>query len=78
MKTGINCLIFQQVTIGNLGFSDSPSIAGHVDIGAGAKILEPVHVGAHAKIGANAVLLTDVPEGATAVGIPAKIIHVDN
>ena len=50
-------------------------IEGHVDIGAGAKILGAVHIGAHARIGANAVVLSDVPGGGTAVGIPAKIIH---
>ena len=49
-------------------------IGGHVDIGAGAKILGPVTIGDHAKIGANAVVVTDVPEGATAVGIPARIV----
>jgi serine O-acetyltransferase len=67
---GVNCLIFQQVTIGtrNRGV---PVIAGHVDIGAGAKILGPIFVGAHARIGANAVVLEDVPSGATAAGIPA-------
>lgn len=71
-KIGVNCLIFQQVTIGSRGRPGAPEIAGHVDIGAGAKILGPVHIGAHAKIGANAVVLSDVPTGATAIGIPAK------
>jgi serine O-acetyltransferase len=70
---GPNCLIFQQVTLGSFG-SGAPRIGGHVDIGAGAKILGPITIGHHAKIGANAVVLSDVPEGATAVGIPAKII----
>jgi serine O-acetyltransferase len=72
---GVNCLIFQQVTIGSGGTNrarGAPIIAGHVDIGAGAKVLGPIRIGAHAKIGANAVVLTNVPEGATAVGIPAK------
>jgi serine O-acetyltransferase len=51
----------------------SKKIEGHVDIGAGAKILGAVTVGRHAKIGANAVVLRDVPAGATAIGVPAKI-----
>ncbi|MHB8885758.1 MAG: serine O-acetyltransferase [Methylovirgula sp.] len=68
---GVNCLILQQVTIGLSGHG-VPVIGGHVDIGAGAKILGPVQVGHHAKIGANAVVLADVPAGATAVGIPAR------
>jgi len=65
---GANCLIFQQVTI-----VGGVKIGGHVDIGAGAKIIRPVTIGDHAQIGANAVALNDVPTGATAVGIPAKI-----
>lgn len=70
---GPNCLIFQQVTIGHRG-AGVPAIGGHVDIGAGAKVLGPVTIGDHAVIGANAVVLTDVPAGAAAVGIPAKLI----
>src|SRR4051812_15953897 len=77
-KVGPNCLIFQQVTIGIGGRRPgAPVIGGHVDIGAGAKILGGVTIGDHAKIGANAVVLTDVPPGATAVGIPARIIRPD-
>jgi len=71
-EIGVNCLIFQQVTIGTRGTSEVPHIAGHVDIGAGAKILGSVRIGAHATIGANAVVLNDVPAGAFAVGIPAR------
>lgn len=69
---GVNCLIFQQVTIGVQGKPGAPVIGGHVDIGAGAKVLGPVVVGDHACVGANAVVLTDIPKGAIAVGIPAK------
>ena len=47
---------------------------GHVDIGARAKIIRSVTIGDHALIGANAVVNCDVPPGATAVGIPTKII----
>jgi serine O-acetyltransferase len=43
-------------------------------VGAGAKILGAVTIGAHAKIGANAVVVSDVPSRATAVGVPAKIV----
>jgi serine O-acetyltransferase len=68
---GVNCLIFQQVTLAG-GYSAAPVIKGHVDVGAGAKILGKVHIGSHVKIGANAVVLEDIPDGATAVGIPAK------
>ena len=73
---GPNCLLFQQVTIGTNGPKEgSPVLEGHVDVRAGAKILRPLRIGRHAKIGANAVVLSDIPENATAVGIPAKTIR---
>jgi serine O-acetyltransferase len=68
-EIGPNCLFLQQVTV-----VGGVKIGGHVDIGAGAKIIRPVTIGDHAQIGANAVVLVDVPPGATAVGIPAKIL----
>jgi serine O-acetyltransferase len=70
---GPNCLIFQQVTIGWENGA-VPVIGGHVDIGAGAKILGNLRVGDHARIGANAVVLDDVPDGATVGGIPARLL----
>ena len=73
-RIGVNCLILQQVTIGVGTVPGLPIIGGQVDIGAGAKILGGIHIGDHAKIGANSVVLHDVPAGATAVGIPAKIL----
>lgn len=87
-KIGNNVVIYHQVTIGGYGLAHFdndyinnnnnkggvPEIGNNVFIGAGAKILGNVKVGNGAKIGANAVVLKDVPEGATAVGIPAKII----
>lgn len=74
-RLGPNCLIFQQVAIASGGRKPGvPTLDGHVDVGAGAKILGGVHVGAHAQIGANAVVLDDVPAGAIAVGVPARIL----
>ena len=73
VQIGPNCLIFQQVTIGSNG-RGIPTIASHVDIGAGAKILGPIYIGAHAKIGANAVVTRDVPAGCTVAGVPARLI----
>lgn len=63
------------VTLGlrRTGVAGAPVIGDRVDIGAGAKILGPVHIGAGAVIGANAVVLCDVPAGALAVGVPARI-----
>jgi serine O-acetyltransferase len=72
---GPNCLVFQQVTLGGGGPKPGvPVLGGHVDVGAGAKLLGGIRVGDHAKIGANAVVLDDVPAGATAVGVPARIL----
>jgi serine O-acetyltransferase len=73
-EIGKNCTIFQQVTIGATVHDDTPIIGDDVCIGAGAKLLGAIMVGDRARIGANAVVLGNVPEGATAVGIPAKII----
>jgi serine O-acetyltransferase len=68
---GPNCLIFQQVTLGSNG-RGVPVLGGHVDVGAGAKIIGPVRIGDHAVIGANAVVTSDVEPGTTVVGIPAR------
>ena len=74
-RIGPNCLIFQNVTLGEGGKKPGvPTLGGHVDVGAGAKLLGGIRVGDHAKIGANAVVLCDVPPGRTAVGVPARII----
>jgi serine O-acetyltransferase len=65
---GVNCLIFQQVTIGARGQEGLPVIGGHVDVGAGAKILGNLTIGDHARIGANAVVTKSVPTHGIAVG----------
>jgi serine O-acetyltransferase len=69
---GPNCVLMQQVTL-----VGGVRLGGHVDIGAGAKVVRPVTIGAHAKIGANAVVLNDVPAGATVVGVPARVVRQD-
>lgn len=72
---GPNCLIFQHVTLGaGTRKKGTPVVGAGVDIGAGAVILGNVTIGDRAKIGANAVVLDDVPPGATAVGVPARIL----
>ena len=71
-RLGPNCLILQQVTLGTLATGGTPVIGGHVDIGAGAKLLGPIVVGDHAVIGANAVVVSDVPAHHVAIGIPAR------
>lgn len=74
VQIGPNCLIFQQVTIGALRAGGVPRLGGHVDVGAGAKILGAIRIGDDSLVGANAVVLIDVPAGGTAVGIPAALI----
>jgi serine O-acetyltransferase len=59
---------------GRSGLMKVPVIEDDVLIGTGAKILGPVVIGRGARIGANAVVLTDVPEGLTFVGVPARSI----
>ncbi|KAA0968510.1 serine acetyltransferase [Aureimonas fodinaquatilis] len=72
---GANCLILQQVTLA-IGPNGAPRLAGHVDIGAGAKIIGGVTIGEHAVIGANAVVTRDIPPGAIAAGVPARVIRM--
>lgn len=66
-KIGPNCLIFHQVTL-----AGAVELGGHVDIGAGAKLIGPLRIGDHARVGANAVVTKDVDAGVTVVGIPAR------
>jgi len=73
VEIGPNCLLLQQVTLGTGPKPGVPKLGGHVDVGAGAKILGGVVIGEHAVIGANAVVISDVPAHATAVGVPAVI-----
>jgi serine O-acetyltransferase len=64
-----------KVTIGGrAGIPGAPRIEDDALIGSGAQVLGPVRVGKGAQVGANAVVLQDVPDGATAVGVPARII----
>lgn len=73
---GPNCLLFQQVTLGTMRKTGgAPVLGGHVDVGAGAKVLGDITVGANARIGANAVVVSDVADGSTVVGIPARPIE---
>jgi serine O-acetyltransferase len=73
---GDGCVIRQGVTVGlrRRGQRGSPVIGDRVDIGAGAKILGNIRIGDDVLIGANAVVLCDVPDGCTAVGIPARVL----
>jgi serine O-acetyltransferase len=73
---GDDVLLFHGVTLGGTTMTTGkrhPTIGDRVVIGAGAKILGPINVGNDARIGANAVVVKDIPEGATAVGVPAVV-----
>lgn len=75
-KIGRSCRISQQVVIGHIGgFKGGgvPILGDNVYVGVGAKILGDVKIGNNVKIGANAVVITDVPDDAIAVGVPAQI-----
>ncbi|WGV27798.1 serine O-acetyltransferase [Halotia branconii] len=75
---GDDSIIRQGVTLGNRYLDrplDAPKLGKAVNVGAGAKIFGDITIGDHANIGANAVVLCNVPPGATAVGIPAKIVN---
>jgi serine O-acetyltransferase len=72
---GDDCIIRQCVTVGlrYTGQRGAPVIGDRCDIGAGAKLLGKIRIGDDVAVGANAVVLTDVPDGCSAVGIPARI-----
>jgi serine O-acetyltransferase len=75
-EIGDDTTLYHGVTLGGTSWNKGkrhPTLGRNVVIGAGAKILGPVLVGDGAKVGSNAVVVRDVPAGATAVGIPARI-----
>ncbi|MEM6742869.1 MAG: serine acetyltransferase [Pseudomonadota bacterium] len=74
-EIGPNCLIFQQVTIGvSRSRTGVARIGGHVDIGAGARIIGPVTIGDHALIGANAVVAQDTLPYAVLAAPAAQVL----
>jgi serine O-acetyltransferase len=78
---GDDCTLYHGVTLGGTSWNKGkrhPTLARGVVIGAGAKVLGPILIGDGAKIGSNAVVVRDVPPGATAVGIPARIVTVED
>ena len=74
---GDDVTLYHGVTLGGTSWNKGrrhPTLGNGVVVGAGAKVLGPITVGAAAKVGSNAVVVKDVPAGATAVGNPARII----
>jgi serine O-acetyltransferase len=80
-EIGDDSTLYHGVTLGGTSWNKGkrhPTLGRNVVIGAGAKILGPILVGDAAKVGSNAVVVRDVPPGATAVGIPARIATVED
>ena len=75
---GDDCTLYHGVTLGGTSWDKGkrhPTLGDGVVIGAGAKVLGPISIGANAKVGSNAVVVKDVPVEATVVGIPARIVE---
>ena len=79
-EIGDDVLIYQGVTLGGTGKDVGkrhPTIGNNVMISSGAKVLGPFKVGDNARIAAGAVVLEEVPEGATVVGVPARVVRLN-
>jgi len=77
-EIGDDVTLYHGVTLGGTSWNKGkrhPTLENGVVVGAGAKVLGPIIIHAGAKVGSNAVVVKDVPAGATAVGIPARIIE---
>ena len=80
-EIGDDSTLYHGVTLGGTSWNKGkrhPTLGRSVVVGAGAKILGPIEVGDSAKIGSNAVVVRSVPAGATAVGIPARVVTTDD
>jgi len=78
---GDDCTLYHGVTLGGTSWDKGkrhPTLGKNVVIGAGAKVLGPIMLGDGARVGSNAVVVKDVPAGATAVGIPARILDEES
>ncbi len=76
-EIGDDCSIYHGVTLGGTTWKKGkrhPTLKDGVIIGAGAKVLGPITLGANARIGSNAVVVKDVPDDATVVGIPGRVM----
>ena len=77
-EIGHHCLLYQGVTLGGTGKEHGkrhPTLAENVVVGAGAKVLGAITIGANTRIGAGSVVVRDVESDCTVVGIPGRVIH---
>lgn len=80
-EIGDDCTLYHGVTLGGTSWEKGkrhPTLGKGVVVGAGAKVLGPIFIGDGAKIGSNAVVVRGVPPGATAVGIPARVLTAED
>lgn len=78
-EIGDDVLLYHGVTLGGTGKDTGkrhPTIGNNVMIACGAKVLGPFKVGDNSRIAANAVVLSEIPENATAVGVPARVVRI--
>jgi serine O-acetyltransferase len=76
-EIGDDCTLYHGVTLGGVSWAKEkrhPTLGNNVIVGAGAKILGPFKVGDNSKIGSNSVVVKEVPENATVVGIPGRVV----
>ncbi|MFC4355405.1 serine O-acetyltransferase [Chryseomicrobium palamuruense] len=79
-EIGDDCILFQGVTLGGTGKEKGkrhPTLGNNVLVATGAKVLGSITLGDNSKVGAGSVVLKDVPENATVVGIPGKVVVLD-
>ncbi len=77
-EIGDDCTLYHGVTLGGTSWEKGkrhPTLDDDVVVGAGAKVLGPIRLGAGARIGSNAVVVKDVPAGTTVVGIPGRVVQ---
>ena len=78
-EVGDDVLLYHGVTLGGTGKDQGkrhPTIGNNVLIGCGAKVLGPFKVGDNSRIASNSVVLSEVPQDATAVGVPARLVRI--
>lgn len=78
---GDDCTLYQGVTLGGVSWNKGkrhPTLKDGVVVGAGAKILGPIEIGKNARVGSNSVIIKPVPDGATVVGIPGRVVSTQD
>lgn len=76
-EIGDDVTLYHGVTLGGTSWKAGkrhPTLKNGAVVGAGAKVLGPITIGENGKVGSNSVVVKDIPDGATAVGIPGRII----